>query len=280
MIGDLVADIGGDHVVSKVLIQGFSDPHSYELVKGDGEKIQQAKIIFTNGLGLEHGGSLQGALKKHANVVVLGDVINKNDLIIEEGVIDPHVWMDPSRWRHAIEAVRSALIESLPEEAPRLRQRAQAHLEEIAAVDGYAKSILGTVPIEARVVITAHDAFRYFGAAYGFEVLGVQGISTESEAGLAHIRTLVETIVTRRIRAIFVESSVSDRNLRALKEGAGAQGFEVEIGGELFSDSLGPAGSYEGTYLGMIDHNATTIARGLGGSAPARGFSGRLMARG
>ena len=138
--------------------------------------------------------------------------------------------------------------------------------------------MLSTVPEEARVLVTAHDAFSYFGRAYGFEVLGIQGTSTESEAGLNRIRDLVDTLVDRRIGAVFVETSVSDRNMRALIEGAAARGHKVEIGGELFSDAMGEPGTYEGTYPGMIDHNVTTIARALGGTPPDRGMMGKLAA--
>jgi manganese/zinc/iron transport system substrate-binding protein len=126
------------------------------------------------------------------------------------------------------------------------------------------------------VLVTAHDAFNYFGSTYGFEVVGIQGISTESEAGLARIRELVDLLVERGIGAVFVETSVSDRNIRALVEGAAARGHEVAVGGELYSDAMGAPGTYEGTYLGMIDHNVTTIARALGGDAPETGMDGRL----
>ena len=153
------------------------------------------------------------------------------------------------------------------------------HLEAVNKLGRYAKQVLATVPNESRVLLTAHDAFNYFGRAYGFEVIGIQGISTESEAGLKRIRELVDLLVQKKIGAVFVESSVSDRNVRALIEGAAAREHKVIIGGELFSDAMGPDGSYEGTYIGMIDHNVTTIARALGGDAPERGH-GRSAVRG
>jgi len=136
--------------------------------------------------------------------------------------------------------------------------------------------VLASVPADSRVLVTAHDAFNYFGSAYGYEVVGIQGISTESEAGLNRIETLVDMLVDRNIKAVFVESSVSDRNVRALIEGAAAQGHEVKIGGTLYSDAMGQPGTYEGTYIGMIDHNVTTIARALGGNAPESGMNDRL----
>jgi len=150
------------------------------------------------------------------------------------------------------------------------------HLTELEKLGAYAQTSLATIPEGSRVLITAHDAFNYFGKAYGFEVVGIQGISTESEAGLKRISELVDLLVEREIGAVFVESSVSDRNIRALIEGAASRGHTVRIGGELFSDAMGPAGTYEGTYLGMIDHNATIITRALGGEAPEKGNWGRL----
>ena len=177
-----------------------------------------------------------------------------------------------------IAETRDALSAQAPEHAPVFAANAEAHLADIARLGSYSTSVLDSVPREARVLLTAHDAFGYFGAAYGFEVLGIQGISTESEAGLARIRELVDLLVERRIGAVFVETSVSDRNIRALVEGAAARGHTVRIGGELFSDAMGPEGTYEGTWGGMIDHNVTTIAQALGGTVPPRGMDGRLSA--
>ena len=191
---------------------------------------------------------------------------------------DPHVWMDPGLWSGVVAAVRDALIEVRPESAEVFTENAEVHLAEIAALDEYVAAITSSVAQDRRVLVTAHDAFKYFGAANGFEVMGIQGISTESEAGLNRIAELVDALVDRDIGAVFVESSVSDRNVRALIEGAAARGHQVSIGGQLYSDAMGPDGSYEGTYLGMIDHNATLIARALGGSAPERGMQGRLAA--
>ena len=159
------------------------------------------------------------------------------------------------------------LIERMSEEASRLMK---------LALDAYAERVLTSVPPERRVLVTAHDAFNYFGRRYGFDVLGVQGVSTESEAGLRQIENLVGVLVERKIPAVFVESTISERSVRALIAGAKAKGRDVTIGGELFSDAMGKPGSYEGTYVGMIDHNVTTIARALGVDAPSKGFNGRL----
>ena len=191
---------------------------------------------------------------------------------------DPHVWMSPKLWLRVVAAIRDALVEVRPEARATFVDNASAYLRELEELAGYTTKVLSTVPAGSRVLLTAHDAFNYFGAAYGFEVLGIQGISTESEAGLNRISELVDMLVSRNIRAVFVESSVADRNIRALIEGAQARGHEVTIGGELFSDAMGPSDSYEGTYLGMIDHNTTVITRALGGTAPDRGMRGRLSA--
>ena len=184
--------------------------------------------------------------------------------------------MNPELWSRVVVTVRDALIEARPEAEAAFRANAEAHLAELAVLAKYTAGVLASVPDDSRVLVTAHDAFNYFGKAYGFEVVGIQGISTESEAGLRRISELVDMLVSRNVGAVFVESSVSDRNIRALIEGAAAQGHEVVIGGELFSDAMGEPGTYEGTYLGMIDHNATVIAGALGGAVPDKGMQGLL----
>ena len=138
------------------------------------------------------------------------------------------------------------------------------------------KKIINTIPEESRILVTAHDAFSYFCKRYGMKVMGIQGISTDSEASVRDIEDIVSTLVQKKIKAVFLESTVSEKNIRALIEGAKAQGHVVSIGGKLFSDAMGKEGTYEGTYVGMIDHNATTIVRALGGEAPKNGMSGKL----
>ena len=181
------------------------------------------------------------------------------------GAYDPHVWMDPSLWSEAVGVVRDTLTAHDAAGAAGYAENAAALQAELAALDGWAASVLAEVPASARVLVTAHDAFGYFGRRYGLEVLGIQGISTESEAGVRDIERLVETLVAREIPAVFVESTVSERNVRALLEGAAARGHTVRIGGELFSDAMGEPGTPAGTYIGMIAHNVATVAEGLGG---------------
>ncbi|MEL7345248.1 MAG: zinc ABC transporter substrate-binding protein, partial [Pseudomonadota bacterium] len=179
-------------------------------------------------------------------------------------------------WSQVVDTIEATLSDLRPDLSETFAANADAHRADIAALDLYAEAMTNAVPQTARALVTAHDAFGYFGAAYGFEVIGVQGISTNSEAGLNRIAELVDMLVERDIKAVFVESSVSDRNMRALIEGAAAKGHAVTIGGSLFSDAMGPQGTYEGTYIGMIDHNVTTIAGALGAPTPTGGMDGRL----
>jgi manganese/zinc/iron transport system substrate-binding protein len=193
------------------------------------------------------------------------------------GHYDPHVWMDVGGWIKATEVVISRLADEVdPDHADTYRANGKAYLDQLKQLDEYARTSVATIPADRRVLVTAHDAFNYFARAYGVEVQGIQGISTDSEAGLKRIEELVSMIVNRNVAAVFTESSVSDKNIRALIEGAKAKSHDVRVGGELFSDAMGAPGTYEGTYVGMLDHNITTIVRALGGQAPERGLNDRL----
>jgi manganese/zinc/iron transport system substrate-binding protein len=282
MIADAARRLGGDAVTVHALMGPGVDPHSYRQTRTDIVAMINADLVLRHGLYLEaQMEDFFAGLGKRKPVVSVAEVLPRDALIAHEDYadkFDPHVWMDPELWSNAIVAVRDALIEVRPEAEEVFRANAAAHLEEISALAAYARKVQASVPQESRVLVTAHDAFNYFGRAYGFEVLGIQGISTQSEAGLQRVSELVDVLVSRGIKAVFVESSVSDRSVRALIEGAASRGHEVVIGGELFSDAMGEEGTYEGTYLGMIDHNVTLIARSLGGDAPARGATGRLAA--
>lgn len=280
MIADAVREIGRDQVDVTALMGAGVDPHAFRQTRTDILALMNADLIVWNGLFLE--AQLEPLLldlSESRNVIALGEAIPEEQRLSHadyEGRFDPHIWMDPKLWRMAVEALRDKMIETRPDAAVIFTANAEAYLARLAALDDYAQTRLATIPETARVLVTAHDAFGYFGRAYDFEVLGIQGISTASEAGLQRITELVDLLVNRDIRAIFVESSVSDRNIRALQEGAAAQGHDVAIGGELFSDAMGPESTYEGTYIGMIDHNITMITRALGGTAPQSGMSGNL----
>ena len=282
MIADAARQVGGDLVEVRALMGPGVDPHAYRQTRTDIVAMTQADLVFWHGLYLE--AQMEGFMRdlaKKRTVVAVAEALPKDMLLAHDDYadkFDPHVWMNPNLWSQVVVAVRDALVTVRPEAKATFEANTAAYLKDLAELAGYTTRVLSTIPDESRVLLTAHDAFNYFGAAYGFEVLGIQGISTESEAGLNRISELVDMLVSRKIRAVFVESSVSDRNIRALIEGAAAKGHTVTIGGELFSDAMGQQGTYEGTYLGMIDHNATTITRALGGEAPERGMRGKLSA--
>ncbi|GGD44312.1 metal ABC transporter solute-binding protein, Zn/Mn family [Sinisalibacter lacisalsi] len=283
MIADAAREVGGDLVEVRALMGPGVDPHAYRQTRSDIVALANADLVLWHGLYLE--AQMEDFLRelaRNGNVVAVAESLPRSLLIGHEDYddkFDPHVWMNPDLWSRVVLEVRDALIAARPDSEAALRANSESHLADLELLAQYATGVLSSVPAESRVLLSAHDAFNYFGLAYGFEVLGIQGISTESEAGLQRISDLVDTLVERKIGAVFVETSVSDRNIRALIEGAAARGHEVVIGGELFSDAMGEDGSYEGTYLGMIDHNATVIARALGGDAPERGMSGLLTPR-
>ncbi|MEM6888590.1 MAG: zinc ABC transporter substrate-binding protein [Pseudomonadota bacterium] len=282
MIADAARAVGGDQVEIKALMGAGVDPHSYRQTRSDIVEMTRADLVLWHGLYLEaQMESFFEDLARKRAVVAVAEGLPRDALLASEDYedrFDPHVWMDPLKWELVAAAVVMALSDVRPADAAAFERNADAFRRELVALDEYSRSSLDRIPAESRVLVTAHDAFGYFGQAYDFEVMGIQGISTESEAGLNRISQLVETLVARNISAVFVETSVSDRNIRALVEGAAARGHTVEIGGALFSDAMGPEGTYEGTYLGMIDHNVTTIARALGADVPAAGRLGKLGA--
>ncbi len=277
MVADIVRQVAGDKAEVQNIIGEGVDPHLYSPTRSDIAALMDADIVFYSGLLLE--GKMTDVLMKTGRkrpVYAVTEEIPEEYLLDYGDYNDPHVWMDVNAWMKAVEVVREALSEFDPDNADHYAANADAYLAELEKLDAYCEKILDTVPKDRRVLITAHDAFQYFSRAYGLEVEGIQGLSTESEAGLKRIEELVEMIVEREIKAVFIESTISAKNVRALIEGAEKRGHELTIGGELFSDAMGQPGTYEGTYIGMIDHNATTIARALGGEAPARGMQGKL----
>ena len=280
MIADTARAIGGDLVEVEALMGPGVDPHAYRQTRTDILAMRRADLILWNGLYLE--AQLEEVLGELSGLVpvrAVAEAIPVDRRIAHDDYadrFDPHVWMVPTLWQEVVFAIRDAMIEVAPQHTAAFTANAEAFSSQLSALADYAEGVLGSVPAERRVLLTAHDAFNYFGRAYGYEVIGIQGISTESEAGLNRITELVNLLVDRGITAVFVESSVSDRSVRALVEGAAAQGHEVRIGGELFSDAMGKPGTYEGTYIGMIDHNATVISTALGGEAPEQGMNGKL----
>ncbi len=277
MIGDLVGSLAGDRGTVTVLMGEGVDPHLFKPTASDVRRLLAADLVFHNGLFLE---GRMGSVLSQVEGPLGGSVavtagIPASSLLQPDGAEahpDPHVWMDVQAWSSTIMPMVEALCEMDPEGCDSFRRNALVLEAELAELDQYVREVIGSIPPDQRVLVTAHDAFGYFGRAYGLDVQGIQGISTESEAGLADMNRLVQRLVDGSIPAVFVESSVSEKNVRALVEGAAAQGHPVIIGGELFSDAMGAPGSWEGTYPGMIDHNASTIARSLGGEVPDGGF--------
>jgi len=281
MVADLVRNTGGDHVDVKTIIGTGADPHIYKPTRGDVMAFSRADMIFYNGQHLE--GQMGDMLSKMAArkpVVAVAEAIDPERLLEADGAVDPHVWMHVDLWMETLEPVEKALSEFAPAHREDFAANAAAYREELKHLADYVRRVTATIPEGKRYLVTAHDAFGYFGAAYDMDVRGIQGLSTESEAGLQDINRLVDLIVERGIPAVFVETSVSDKNVRALLEGARSRGQEVRIGGSLFSDAMGPEGTYEGTYIGMLDHNATVITRALGGEAPRDGLNGKLNTSG
>lgn len=280
MIADAAANVGGEQVSVKALMGAGVDPHAYRQTRSDIVALVNADLVLWNGLYLEaQMEDFMIGLGEGARVVAVAEAVPEALLLASdeyEGRFDPHLWMDPTLWSRVVVHIRDVLIDTYPQGAEEFNANADVYLAQIRDLARYTHDVLSSVPSESRVVLSAHDAFNYFGNAYGFEVVGIQGISTDSEAGLRRIGELVDMLVENKIGAVFVETSVSDRNIRALIEGAAAQGHPVVIGGALFSDAMGAPGTYEGTYVGMIDHNATTISSALGGETPKAGMQGLL----
>lgn len=281
-LADMAQVVAGDRAQVTALMGAGVDPHLYRQTRSDIARLGRADLVLWNGLYLE--AQLESfllELAKRQPVVALAERLPPERLIrhaVYDDKLDPHVWMDVGLWSLLADELAAVLAEHDPAGADQFTANAAAYRADLARLDAYVRAGMASIPEQQRVLITAHDAFNYFGRAYDVEVLGIQGLSTESEAGLARIGELVDLLVDREIGAVFVESSVADRNIRALIEGAAARGHAVAIGGELFSDAMGNPGTYEGTYIGMLDHNATVITQALGGDAPALGLDGKLGA--
>lgn len=267
MITDIVKNVGAEHVEVTGLMGPGVDPHLYKASAGDVQRLTSARLIFYNGLHLEAKmGDILAKMSGDTKTVAVTDGVDRGLLLTPpefEGQYDPHLWFDVTLWMKAVEKVRDTLSEIDPGGAAAYRANAERYLAELAELHQYVKTQASLVLPEQRVLVTAHDAFNYFGKAYGFEVRGLQGISTATEAGIADVQELATFIAERRIPAIFVESSVSSRHLEAVKAAVNSKGFSVDIGGELFSDAMGTAGTPEGTYLGMVRHNIDTIVTAL-----------------
>jgi manganese/zinc/iron transport system substrate-binding protein len=268
MITDIVRIIGGERVNAIGLMGPGIDPHLYKASEGDVARLQQADVIFYNGLHLE--AQMAGVLERmedgEIRTVAVTDGIDRALLLAPpefQGAYDPHVWFDVTLWMKAVEAVRDTLAEMDPGSAELYQANAERYLQELEALHEYVQTQAAEVAESKRVIVTAHDAFNYFGRAYGFEVRGLQGISTEAQASTADVQALAAFIAERQIPAVFVESSVPRRNVEAVQAAVRDRGFDVVIGGSLFSDAMGDAGTPEGTYVGMVRHNIDTVVGAL-----------------
>ena len=292
MVADLVHNVGGDYVEVTQICGTGVDPHGYMPTSDDVRDIMAAEVVFYCGLMLE--GKMVSTLEtlgKSKPVIAVTTAIDASRVISDSaseretesaaqigGTVhgDPHVWNDVSMWSECVDVIREQLSRQQPEHADAFAANASTYQKRLAELHEYGINAIATIPEEGRLLITSHDAFSYFGRAYGLDVQGIQGISTESEAGLQQINQLVDLLIKRDIKAVFVESSVSPKSVESLIEGAADKGHKVSKGGTLFSDAMGAEGSYEGTYIGMLDHILTTATLALGGEADAGGFQGKL----
>ncbi len=267
MIADIVENVGGERVEVSNLMGPGIDPHLYKASEGDVTRMSRADVIFYNGLLLEaQMGEVLAQMDGRIITVAVAEGIDPSQLLPSEeyeGQYDPHVWFDVQLWMIAAEVVRDTLIDMDPQSQAYYEQNAADYLSQLETLHAYVLDRANAVPEAQRVLITAHDAFQYFGAAYNFDVRGLQGISTEAEAGTGDIRDLAEFIVEREINAIFIETSVPDRNIQAVQAAVQSRGHDVEIGGELYSDAMGSPGSGADTYDGMVRHNIDTIVNAL-----------------
>lgn len=267
-IGDLIQNIVGDSAKVDALMGTGIDPHLYHPTRTDVSKMMKADIVFYNGINLE--GKMEHFLEQLASqkpTISIGTALKLDKLQTIDGgnEYDPHIWMDANNWIIGGTAVVNALSDIRPENTTLYEKNNALYSKKLKVLDDYMRTTISTIKKENRILVTAHDAFGYLGSAYDIDVIGVQGISTESEAGLTKIKQLVDIIVARNVPAVFVETSVGDHSIKAIIEGAKARGHEVIIGGSLFSDAMGIEGTIESTYIGMMEYNVKTIVGALNG---------------
>jgi len=267
MVGDLVQHIGGDSVQVKALMGPGVDPHLYKATQGDLADLQHADVIFYNGLHLEGKmGEVFEKLERIKTVVPVAMGIDSSRLLADpvyQGAKDPHIWFDVDLWSKTIPVVLNTLSEVDPESKAYYEKNAEQYAQQLRELHQWVADQIQKIPEEKRIMITAHDAFNYFGEAYDIEVRGLQGISTLSEFGLKDRVDLVNFIVEKKINAVFVETSVSEKNINSIVEGCRQKGHGVVIGGNLYSDAMGEEGTPEGEYLGMVRSNVNTIVSSL-----------------
>ena len=269
MIADVAKAVGGDRVDVETLMGPGIDPHVYKASEGDVELLVDSDLVLFNGLHLE--AKLADVLERlESRAVAVTERIPRARLLAPaafSGQFDPHVWFDVRLWMFTVEEIRATLSERDRAGAAAYRANAERYLRDLRELDAWVRRRAASVPRQQRVLVTAHDAFNYFGRAYGFEVRGLQGISTATEAGARDVQQLARFIAERRIPTIFVETSVSPRAIEAVRAAVRSRDFDVRIGEQLFSDAMGDPGTPEGTYVGMVRHNVDAIVDGLGGGS-------------
>ena len=268
MITDILKNIGKDRIDVTGIVGEGVDPHLYKPTEGDVERLQDADIIFYNGLNLETKiiGAAHDKMAYQTKALAVTDGILRSQLRTSsefQGGYDPHVWHDVSLWMKAVERVRDTLAQADPNNAEYYRSNAKNYLAALKTLHDDLQNLAAQIPAQRRVLVTTHDAFGYLGRAYGFEVRGLQGLNTETEVGVADVRDLAAFIIEHRIPAMFVETSTPPQGIEAVQAAVHAKGFEVEIGGGLFADAMGTPGTPEGTYIGLMRHNIDTIVNAL-----------------
>lgn len=273
MIADVAANVAGECVLVEAMMDSGVDPHLYQASAGDVRSLQKADAILFSGYALEGqlGEVLDKLSEKKLTVAVSPAAIDTSDLITTQDVygIDPHLWMDASLWAKSAPLLAKTFAEIAPDCAADMQGRAQVYQDQLTALHGWIKASVASIPESQRILVTAHDAFAYYGRAYGIQVAGIQGISTESEAGIADIREMVDTVVEREVPAVFIESTINPRTVQAVIDAAADKDHVIKIGGELYSDAMGETDTAGGTYIGMLVENTLNIVEALGGKPVA-----------
>jgi manganese/zinc/iron transport system substrate-binding protein len=263
-IAEPLSVIGGDRLEVKSLMGPSVDPHLYQATHGDIQTLEDADLIFYSGLHLEANMvEIFDEMAKTKPVQAIGETIDEQSLLKDENnAVDPHIWFDIDLWKQALETAVDVLKEQSPENADYFEENKVNYFARLEQLKKDAEK-LSTIPDEKRVLVTAHDAFGYFGRMHNMEVIGLQGLSTDGEIGVSDIQNTIDIITKHQVPAVFIESSINESSIQAVIEGAKSGGVDVELGGELFSDAMGELGTDEGTYIGMYRHNIDTIYQAL-----------------
>jgi len=267
MITDAVRNVVGDRAIVQGLMAPGVDPHLYKITASDTHKLANADIIFYNGLHLE--GKMSAVLHKISRTkpvhAIAADIPLDRLIKVdpEHDIFDPHIWFDVSLWNLAVQKIARVMIEVDPKNKTIYEANSYAYQKKLEELHEWTKGQIASIPAQRRILITAHDAFGYFGQAYKIEVIGLQGISTAAEYGIQDVERIVNLLIAKQIPAIFVETSVSSKAMEAVIQGCASRNARITIGGNLFSDAMGTENTPEGNYIGMVRHNVLQIATAL-----------------